>query len=119
MKVRQEDLPIVERWLREATEGRTIEWHNQLEEGRLNRQQFDHVLKLMQHYGSLDGQGRATPEAAGHLYANSYRREYERQLAEHEFYDAYWRPTVYGRANRWLWLAVALGSVITMARVFL
>lgn len=121
MQIQEQDLPIIKSWLRALASGEAVDALALQQTHSVSPEQGEHIRKLLTYYESIDDWGRPTRNLAEQLRVDFYPKLCEKQKAQTEFMDIYGpgsslRP--YYRVNRWLWIIVAIGSILMMIRVF-
>ena len=120
MQIQEQDLPIIKSWLRALASGEVVDASVLQQTYSVSPEQGDYIRKLLTYYESIDDWGRPTHNLAKQLQVDFYPKLYEKQKAQKEFMDIYGpnsslRP--YFRVNRWLWIIVAIGSILMVIQV--
>lgn len=115
MQIQEQDLPIIKSWLRVLASGEVVDASVLQQTYSVSPEQGEHIRKLLTYYESIDDWGRPTRNLAEQLRIDFYPKLWEKQKAQKEFMDIYGpnstlRP--YFRINRWLWIIVAIGSIL-------
>ena len=121
MQIQEQDLPIIKSWLRALATGEATDTSTLQQTYSVSPEQGERVHKTLECYESIDTWGRPTRNLAEQLRVDFYAKLYEKQKAQKEFMDIYGpssplRP--YFRVNRWLWIIVAVGSILMMIGMF-
>ncbi len=121
MQIQEQDLPIIKSWLSALASGEVADASVLQQTHSASPEQGERIRRLLTHYESIDDWGHPTHNLAEQLRVDFYPKLYQRQKAQQEFMDIYGpgsplRP--YYRINRWLWIIVAVGSILMVVQAF-
>ncbi|MDR0660964.1 MAG: hypothetical protein LBG19_09245 [Prevotellaceae bacterium] len=120
MQIQEQDLPIIRSWLRALASGEVVD-ASVLQQGySVSPEQGERIRKMLETYESIDEWGHPTRNLAEQLRVDFYPKLCEKQKEQKEFMDIYGpnsslRP--YYRVNRWLWVILAVSSIVLAIRV--